>query len=896
MMLYDTFETFKQFQGLDFFKNYAMGKPEVLANLNTNMVIREYQKEALGRFYYYFEKYPQRQSPTHLMFNMATGSGKTYIMAASIIYLFEQGYRNFVFFTRLGNIVEKTKSNFMDKGSSKYLFADSLLINGINTKIREVENFDSVDPDAINIMFATTALLHTRLNGAQENAITYEDLKDKRIVLIADEAHNLSAETTSTLTSGETEDRSNWENTVLRLLNSNHSSENVLLEFTATARLETEYPEILEKYKDKALFRYDLKEFRLDKYSKDVKTLQIDAPILDRALSALVISQYRLKIAEKHKIRLKPIVMFKANRVTAPRDATFDNDNPQVVISRVFKAAFHSYVDELTVYDLTALRDSGNPTLLKAFDLFDVNQISMDDLLEELKRDFSPENCLTVDDDKDAVEKQRLLNSLEDADNHIRAIFATEKLNEGWDVLNLYDIVRLYNSRDSSNNRAGKTTVQEAQLIGRGARYYPFSTSQDDDASRRKFDLDTENELRILEQLFYHSVTNPRYIQELESVLVQDGIMASKTVSRDVTIKNAFKESEIWKNGVIYLNSKEEIESNSIASLEAASITFDETDEANFFELKSFSSVERDMFGPNTVASAIEPTVILELKLSDLGLNVLRFALLRVPGRNFENLNKTFGGLQSIEQFLSSSDYLGGVRVKVKGTSAQLANLDQDAKLEIASFVLSRVLGTAGQSEKKFRGTKLFKAHQIREVFGHDKTLQLDADSPRAKEIQDFNFANKDWFAQNEIWGTSEEESFIKFLDQAMESLTGKYDSIVLLRNEQYFSLFNFQDGAAFCPDFLLLLRDKKSSKEFVQQVFIEPKGNQFLDSSKRFEQSKEGWKQNLLLGIDQDIELDLKFENEEYRLVGLPFYNAGFENADLKDEFVTAFEENLLL
>ena len=28
--------------------------------------------------------------------------------------------------------------------------------------------------------------------------------------------------------------------------------------------------------------------------------------------------------------------------------------------------------------------------------------------------------------------------------NGIRAIFAVDMLNEGWDVLNLYDIVRLY--------------------------------------------------------------------------------------------------------------------------------------------------------------------------------------------------------------------------------------------------------------------------------------------------------------------------------------------------------------------------------------------------------------------------------------------------------------------
>ena len=70
------------------------------------------------------------------------------------------------------------------------------------------------------------------------------------------------------------------------------------------------------------------------------------------------------------------------------------------------------------------------------------------------------------------------VNTLEDKDNPIRAIFAVQKLNEGWDVLNLFDIVRCYEARDSGKNRIGKTTISEAQLIGRGARYFPFYSTR----------------------------------------------------------------------------------------------------------------------------------------------------------------------------------------------------------------------------------------------------------------------------------------------------------------------------------------------------------------------------------------------------------------------------------
>ena len=49
-------------------------------NLNPNFLIRPYQKEAFGRFKYYMESYSghEKNIPTHLLYHMATGSGKNY--------------------------------------------------------------------------------------------------------------------------------------------------------------------------------------------------------------------------------------------------------------------------------------------------------------------------------------------------------------------------------------------------------------------------------------------------------------------------------------------------------------------------------------------------------------------------------------------------------------------------------------------------------------------------------------------------------------------------------------------------------------------------------------------------------------------------------------------------
>ena len=50
-------------------------------NINPNFQLREYQIEAFSRFFHYFSSYPNKEIPIHLLFNMATWSGKTLIMA-----------------------------------------------------------------------------------------------------------------------------------------------------------------------------------------------------------------------------------------------------------------------------------------------------------------------------------------------------------------------------------------------------------------------------------------------------------------------------------------------------------------------------------------------------------------------------------------------------------------------------------------------------------------------------------------------------------------------------------------------------------------------------------------------------------------------------------------------
>ncbi len=486
----------------------------IYANLKAGIGRRDYQQNAFGRFIYYWKEHEKETSktPVHLLYHMATGSGKTLIMAGLILYLYERGYRNFLFFVNSTNIIDKTKANFFNRSSSKYLFAESISFYNKYVQIREVTNFQAASPNDINIVFSTIQGLHSRLTLPRENSLTYDDFENNNIVLISDEAHHINTATKKAGSLGveETEEIISWENTVKRIFNLN--PENVLLEFTATADLSI--TAIEEKYSDKLIYDYSLRQFRKDGYSKEIKVLQAGLSSFDRALQAVLLSQYRRKLFEKHKILVKPVILFKSKTIKESHD---------------FFELFIKGIKNLETIELVKIeKANASPVIHCVFKYFKTHNIRLENLVEELKEDFSPDKLISVNSKDESEQKQLALNSLEDEENQYRAIFAVDKLNEGWDVLNLFDIVRLYDASNSRTANAGKTTMAEAQLIGRGARYCPFQISNDQNYARRKFDNDLSHELRVCEELYYHSYYNPKYIQDLNKALVEIGIKDSR--------------------------------------------------------------------------------------------------------------------------------------------------------------------------------------------------------------------------------------------------------------------------------------------------------------------------------------------------------------------------------
>ncbi len=511
----------------------------ILDNLRHGYGQRPYQIEAFQRFILcYNEDFGGKPpKPFHLLYNMATGSGKTLIMAGLILYLYEKGYRNFLFFVNSNNIIKKTKDNFLNPQASKYLFNDKLAVAGKDVHIKEVENFEESDTENINIKFTTIQQLHIDLSNTKENSLTFEDFENREIVLIADEAHHLSSGTKSGALLG------SWEDTVQKIHQSNFN--NILLEFTAT--LDYESREITEKYQDKVIHKYDLAQFRLDKYSKEINLVRSLYEEQERVIQALILNLYRQELATSNNINLKPVILFKAKRTIAESEQN--------------KTNFHQLIEEFSVEMVNNIHQTSTiPIVQKAFKFFEGKGISVSEIVKRIKSNFKEENCISANNDAEAENNQILLNTLEDENNPIRAVFAVQKLNEGWDVLNLFDIVRLYEGQNTGgkNKGIGKTTISEAQLVGRGARYFPFKLEEGQDPFTRKFDDDIANDLKILEELYYHTKEDSRYISELKQALIETGIYEDdeNTVQLKLELKPEFKKADFYKTGRVLFNKK----------------------------------------------------------------------------------------------------------------------------------------------------------------------------------------------------------------------------------------------------------------------------------------------------------------------------------------------------
>jgi len=867
----------------------------------------DWQKEAFENLLTFeaIKELENPNKPTHLMFNMATGTGKTLVMASCILYYYKKGYRKFIFFVNQSNIVYKTENNFIDSNHNKYLFTDRIVIDDEIINIKKVDSFSKSD-EGIEIKLTTIQQLYNDIHIEKENQILLADLIDKDIVMLADEAHHLNTDTkklqgeldlhtelTNKASDVEVE-KKGWEHTVIELLlNKNGKREdnrNVLLEFTATI---PEIQKVVDKYRDKIIYKFGLKEFLSAGYTKEINLLSSTLDKRERILQALLFNWYRHKIALKNNLsNWKPVILFRSKYASKDLpENSFDDYN-----------FFQELIKNLKVSDFDFLKnieerfiqgegsyEQGKSRVLDLIQFIKNESIRMSEIVDFIKDNFTERNCIITNSINNSTKKEKididtdkLLNNLEDKDNHIRAIFTVNRLTEGWDVLNLFDIVRLYSGRDEGKDskgvrKAGSTTVSEIQLIGRGVRYYPFSY-QDKIKNKRKFDDNLGNEMRVLEELYYHSDSDHRYIDELKRELKKKGLIDDGKIVKNFKIKKNFAEGEffnsvkIWKNEQIdnperkqknidYLKDSLELKFD----LESLGIREEEVDFA-----QEDSDIERlniNDINKKTISVKIEE---FEKHIFDKAVHIKskkQGSLLR-----FESLQQEFD-IESMEEFRTR--IIGDFSVKLVTVKSRFDEVTNKEKLGVLLKTLDSIFAELKQHINPYQGSE-FKSYRLADFFSEEVRKNVKRDD-HSEELEN-ELKYEDWYVVDQFYGTSEEKGLIEFIKDTIINLQDKYKEVYLLRNEEQYKIYDFKTGTGFQPDFILFLRDKT---DLYYQVFIEPKGDNLLDKDK--------WKDDFLREITEkysDKKL-LKIEGKAYNLIGLPLFNQ--KN---KTEFETEYDK----
>ncbi|WRD15534.1 DEAD/DEAH box helicase family protein [Helicobacter pylori] len=817
------------------------GEIELPTHITSNLKkeLRDYQKKAI---YNYLEKRQSNPTQKHFMFEMATGSGKTLVMAGLILECCKQGYQNFIFFVNSTSILEKTKLNFTDSASSKYLFSENIHINDENTEIKSINNLNESHNNAINIYFSTIQGLFSLFTKAKENAITLEDLKDQKLVFLADEAHHLNTETKKKLNDSEDSEKRNWESVVKLALEQN--KDNLLLEFSATIPNEKS---VEEKYKNLKVITYTLKEFSEDKFCKNIYSLSYENKELEtRFLGACVSSLYKELLAQHHNIEnFKPCILFKSERIED---------------SKQNQERFNAFLENLSPLDLENFFNYSRNAFFKDSKNFFDKQHYTPNLVAFLQTKFKKSTQINTNNEKELEKGMLLLNSLEDRDNPKRVIFSVDKLNEGWDVLNLFDIVRL------KNKASQKDTIKEAQLIGRGARYYPFSFN-DFKPSRiefyqRKFDF--SNPLSVLERLDYHAVYDSEFIAKLNNELQDLGLgFVNEKQTIPLTPTKRFKcyyasNTKDKKKNLFNKDYTDHVKVK-LQSLHVPLFAFNVREKK--VDFKEENKGDTTYYIPHTLDK-----IPINYFLKALNLKNLDFKTLKKAFKKHAFNNK----VGFIERYIS--------HLKTNFHKDQKFD-DNKILLKLAVYIIENLKDALLKEQDKYDVSAL----ELKEFETHNKSLSA---SEWEKDIPFYEWL---LFKDMRKLDSDLERDFLVFINDHKEVLDKKFKEWCVLRNDRFTELkvfCNIEDSPyyaqGFEPDFILFAQTHED--EFLGfTCYMEAKGEHLEHSN--------AWKKEFLETLENAA---LKSHNKKLHLKGLPFFTLhnNHNNKAVNDEFKTAFHQ----
>ena len=872
-----TFELFDELRQLDmdiFNEQHGWELPDYIIE-NLIHEPRSYQSEAI-RYLHYTQTSDtfKFRKPRQLMFNMATGSGKTDLMAGLILYLYkEKGYQNFLFTVNTNGVLSKTIDNLTNAQSTKFLFNSNLEIDGEHIVINQISGRFPEFPlsNSINIKFVSIQTLTNELFTQAENIMSLNDYQKTKMIILADEAHHYSA-STKKKTKIELE-KASWEKTLLELLDAHN--DNLLLEFTATLDFDDET--IYQKYRDKIVYRYTLDAYIKDRYSKNVRRIQTGNSNEDNMLSTVLLSEYRRRYAlEKLGVEIKPVILFKSHKI----DASHEANN---LFNEMIENLTVESLSEFLTSQLRSISEEQSHTLQLAYQYY-VEKDDLSTVVREIKRGFSPTRILNANDSdrgsKGLLEtgQYQALNSLESPSNLYRVVFAVAKLTEGWDVLNLYDIVRISNLGKINDKRDAKSTNSEAQLIGRGARYNPFPLNQEISYQRR-FDESDETASLLLETLHYHTLNEPQYIKNLMASLDKMNLATGideKSPLLDIRLKPSFKKTQVFKTGKLYYNETEVIPDSHYVNFRAYGIEISKIANVTYFK----SSYETAYLSAEAIESKTS-------QLRGIDIRYFKKSISRSNFFRFENLKKYLPNLKSMEDFLGEN-WLDLRNLILSVTTEKETIVEEFSameKLKIVDNFFNLLATQIKAGYRKARGTNRFVGYPIEEYVVDYRKRIPNYDTAKQsvsfieQKVSNIAFEKFDFFAYQSAVINRNEENLVNAIANHIDELREKYGEVFLIRMDENMlkgtdkverlKLHQFEKNpreinfSGFQPDFILLLQNK----DYYLQIFIEPKGEQLVE--------KDRWKEELLTYIN-DHQEDLVFEDDVDGVIikGLKFYN----------------------
>lgn len=812
--------------------------------------LRNYQINALQNFHYALNyknwdwNFDESAEPDadllnirQFMFWMATGSGKTDVMAALILYLYkERGFQNFVFTTTLTSVLEKTKDNLGNQTSDKYLFKQSVWIEGKRVKVRLVRTVpEAPEPNTINILIANVSKIANALKPENiresigDVQLSPSDFQDKKFVVLADEAHHFNAETKG--------EGGAYERALNRIRSM--AREAIQLEFTATLNGMDGQSEIYNKYKNKIVYRFDLGVFSKEKYSKQITQISSNADDDLKMMQAIFMNVARQQIALQNGIEdYKPIILFKTN-------TKLRNNNTHKL--------FRNLVSELTVESLesylTRVSDNLANVGITNSAMEIVRRIPVLELLRQIKSQFSDLNVGNVNDEKSEFIKW--LNNLESPDSPYRVVFAVEKLTEGWDVLNLYDIVRLDDSKLTKN-----ATNSEAQLVGRGARYFPLHRARNNEITEKRIFDDAPLELQLLEMLLFHTIREDKYIEQLKVAYNEMGLNVAvdqdSSIELGANVKKMVKALPIWKNGVVFENNVRPTTDSDYTSLADYGISDEFTYNLSKSAVGDLLFVDEE----NSVSNTIKRDFKVDKK-------ALIYAARRMPFFRFNTLAKFIPNLKSSCQF--TDEYLKDISVEVVVDLSHDPSLTAAEILAISAAYLEQVEKKIKKNYKKEVGINEFTPRTFDSVFSdYSRRFPLPKKSTDPKYTKRQRVGS--WFAFDASIGDEKEQALVDLIEQNQEQIQqaiGIENKFLLLRNDESahgLAIHEINGMRRYLPDYVLAVEGKN---QMLVQLYLEPKGENIADADK--------WKEDLLLSLSE--EAVISGYAGKAKLIGLPFY-----------------------